>query len=315
MTLPSPPFLITRQTALANGLTRDQIRQRVRSGRWRRVAAGVYDTAPTDPPDDRHVAERADHLRRARAALLAHPGCVLAFASAALAFDLPLVSGTPPLVQVVQPDGARGRVRDGVRFREGHFAHGDVVEHEGLLVTSPQRTWIDIARTHRLPDALSAGDRAVARGLLDVEDARWAIRQLGSARGVRLSMLALAHVDGRRESPLESWSHATFVAWSLPLPVPQVEVRDSAGLIGRVDFAWSEHGVVGEADGRAKYDSPEALYAEKRREDRLRALGLTVVRWGWVDLAERPDALRQRLAAALRNSPTPPGSVGQERPE
>lgn len=144
----------------------------------------------------------------------------------------------------------------------------------------------------------------MARGLLIVEDTRFAIRQLGSIRGVRLAAAALAHLDGRRESPLESWSHASFVRWSLPLPVPQVALYDADGLIGRVDFDWPEAAVVGEADGRFKYDEPGSLYAEKRREDRLRATGRTVIRWGWDDLANTPEELHRRLADALRRSPT-----------
>ena len=59
--------------------------------------------------------------------------------------------------------------------------------------------------------------------------------------------------------------------------------------------------MVGEADGRLKYDTREVLYAEKRREDRLRALGLAVIRWGWSDLAgkEAGERLRRRLLDAV----------------
>lgn len=312
---PDLPAIVTRQEALAAGLTRDQIRQRVRGGRWRRLAAGTYGTSPAAVPPDPWDAARAAHLDRARAVLLAHPDCVLGYASAALAHDLPLVSGTPALVQVLVPEGARAGIRSGVRFRQSHLHREDIVERDGVRTTTPQRTWIDIARTHRLADALSTGDRAVARGLLIVEDTHFAIRQLGSIRGVRLATAALAHLDGRRESPLESWSHASFVRWSLPLPVPQVALYDADGLIGRVDFDWPEAAVVGEADGRLKYDEPGSLYAEKRREDRLRATGRTVIRWGWDDLANTPEELHRRLADALRRSPTTQGGVGFGRRE
>lgn len=305
----NPPAIVTRRAALDAGLTRDEIRQRLRGGHWRRLAAGVYATTRREVSTEPFATGRAEHLERARAALLRHPDCVLGFASAALAHDLPLVTGTPPLVQVLVPPGVRAGIRGGVRFRQCHLHRDDVIEHDGVLVTTPTRTWIDIARTHRLGDALSTGDRAASRHLLDVREARWTIRQLGSIRGARLALAALPHVDGRRESPLESWSHAHFVAWSLPLPIPQVDVYDADGLIGRVDFDWSDAGVVGEADGRLKYTEPEALFAEKRREDRLRATGRTVIRWSWEDLARHPDALRRRLESVLRRPPTTPGSV------
>ena len=82
-----------------------------------------------------------------------------------------------------------------------------------------------------------------------------------------------------------------------PAPRTQVVVRSPRGeQIGRVDFFWDE-GVVGEADGRMKYLQPEDLYAEKIRQERLEDLNLTVVRWGWPDVAT--DAALMRLALRL----------------
>jgi hypothetical protein len=42
----------------------------------------------------------------------------------------------------------------------------------------------------------------------------------------------------------------------------------------------------------------DVLFAEKKREERLRELGWQVVRWVWADLY-RPDELLQRLRAAF----------------
>jgi hypothetical protein len=63
------------------------------------------------------------------------------------------------------------------------------------------------------------------------------------------------------------------------------------------DFYWKEHAVAGEADGLVKYgqlvdDDPakarQALIEEKRRADRLRSMGVHVVRWGLAEL-RKPD--------------------------
>lgn len=73
----------------------------------------------------------------------------------------------------------------------------------------------------------------------------------------------------------------------------------------------------GEFDGRAKYLKPEYLNGrtasqvvinEKNRENRLRALGLTVVRWEWATALDR-----QRLQAVLRSAGLPgePKSSGR----
>ena len=109
----------------------------------------------------------------------------------------------------------------------------------------------------------------------------------------------LPHLDGRRENALESLSFGRFLEWRLPLPVLQHEFSDAAGFIGRVDFYWPAFALVGEADGRLKYTSPEVLYAEKRRQERLEALGLRVLRWGWSDVVTSNLRLRAQLRGCL----------------
>ncbi|MFW8746088.1 hypothetical protein, partial [Mesorhizobium japonicum] len=72
------------------------------------------------------------------------------------------------------------------------------------------------------------------------------------------------------------------------------------------DFAWPSYRLIGEFDGMGKYvrsdltagrDPAEVVVAEKLREDRLRAAGWRVVRWGWAQARSVP-ALRQVLTDA-----------------
>ena len=76
----------------------------------------------------------------------------------------------------------------------------------------------------------------------------------------------------------------------LPAPASRSKIHD-AGLVGFADFLWADHATIGEFDGRLKYEGRlgvhETLYAEKRREDRLRDIGFQVVRFGW---ARRPES-------------------------
>jgi hypothetical protein len=96
--------------------------------------------------------------------------------------------------------------------------------------------------------------------------------------------------------------------WRLGLtaPVLQQAFADSNGHIGVVDFWWPDCGLVGEFDGRGKYlrdefsrgrSVAEIVMQEKAREDRLRALGLKVVRWEWADAIDL-----RRLEAKLRSA-------------
>lgn len=79
--------------------------------------------------------------------------------------------------------------------------------------------------------------------------------------------------------------------------------------LGRVDFYW-DCGVVGEADGRSKYDDRDVLIREKLRQEELENAGLVVVRWTWSDLAT--PSLLPRLQRAFERAAARDAS-GQSR--
>jgi hypothetical protein len=105
--------------------------------------------------------------------------------------------------------------------------------------------------------------------------------------------------DGRSESPLESLSRLHILRLRLPTPELQVVLASEMGeFIGRSDFYWDEYGVIGEADGAAKYGDSSELPKERTRHGNLEEAGLVVVRWGWSDLRSF-DVVARRLTAAF----------------
>ena len=303
--------IVTRSDAMAGGMTGDQIRQRVRRGLWTALDRATY-LIHADVPDDPFVAARRGHVDRCVAAVRRHPGSAIGFGSCAVARGLPLVTGVPSLGQLIVPDGGWTGIRSGVRYRAmqvepGHLTdldvHGDGTT---VPVTTAARTLADVARTMSPADAIAAGDAALRAGMTTADEVLRVLTGMWHVRGCRTAMPLVALWNPRRETALESWSALRFWEWGLPDPTPQVDFHDEEGFIGRVDFYWDEFGVIGEADGRSKYAEPGALYAEKRREDRLRrAAGCReVVRWGWMDLRPPHDrALLARLSASLRRHP------------
>ena len=119
-----------------------------------------------------------------------------------------------------------------------------------------------------------------------------------SGTGVAREALRLARTGA--QSPLESLSRLRLVRAGLPEPRLQVPLHDSIGLIGVVDMLFDDLGVVGEADGAGKYASREDLVREKKREDRIRALGFPVVRWDW----KAASGSMHDVAAELRRAST-----------
>jgi very-short-patch-repair endonuclease len=90
----------------------------------------------------------------------------------------------------------------------------------------------------------------------------------------------------------------------------QLEVRDADGRMVP-DFAWRRERILLEFDGKGKYlrgmspgeDPGEVVWREKRREDRLRALGWIVVRVVWADLMHPERLTRMLVDAGVPRSP------------
>ncbi|WP_404349737.1 type IV toxin-antitoxin system AbiEi family antitoxin domain-containing protein [Phycicoccus jejuensis] len=151
----------------------------------------------------------------------------------------------------------------------------------------------------------------VRAGMVPVDAAlhsgRISREQLGEALGrlagrpaqVLRAEPVMARCSALSESPGETLTRLFLVDAGFVLRA-QVWVGDDDGLVGRVDLLVEDRVVV-EFDGAVKYggtDGREALVAEKRREDRLRALGYAVVRVTWADLAH-PERVVARVRRAL----------------
>jgi very-short-patch-repair endonuclease len=300
---PHLPDVVTAAEAYAAGLTRHQVRQRIRSGRWRPLAHGVYarTSHAEDVDRDLHATEAARHAEAAVAAALAFPGAAVALHSAAVLHALP--TWRPLLAEVALnvPYGRWNGNQPGVRVHRMRLAEDDIDCGMRVPVTSVARTCVDLARLAAPAYGLAVIDAALRAQAVERTRLDDAWQRSVDRRGAARAQVLLREADGRRESVAESGSWAYFMRHAIARPEVQVEVRTALGALVRVDFLWRAAGVVGECDGRAKYVAPEDLYREKRREDELRALGLTVVRWGWADL--RDPALAARLAPLVGRGP------------
>ena len=295
----SLPEIFTMAEALGTGLTADQVRQRVRSGRWTALGSGTYSrTFPAAHDLDPFTRHRQLHVKLAIARALKVSGSVIAFGSAAMLHKIPLITGPPTQVELLVPHGAWTGTRTGTRHRAGDLAPTEIWQLRAP-VTSWLRTWLDIARTHNFADAICSGDAALRSKLFTVEELDSALPGANIRGGLRVHR-ASRQLSMLRESALESLSWVKFVDWDIKLPTCQFQVSDGRGrFVARVDFCWESEMVIGEADGRIKYTSKDSLYHEKLREDRLRELGFEVIRWGWNDAQGTATMLKNKIATAL----------------
>ena len=170
-----------------------------------------------------------------------------------------------------------------------------------------ERTAVDVARLLRYEQAVAVLDAALHvgadPGLLD-----GIVCSSAGRKGVRTARSALLFADGRSENADESISRVRMAEVGLPMPVLQFLVFNRYGVwVARSDFCWTDKGVVGEFDGRVKYDgtrseATDAVMAEKRREQAIRDAGWWVVRWDWDDLRDR-SAFRRGILQAFDPAP------------
>lgn len=232
---------------------------------------------------------------------------VLSHGSAAALHGLPLWGSLLKTVSVTRPSGGHGAQRPYLHIWRAPLVAVEITTKDGFRLTSLERTALDAARLLRYEQAVAMLDAALHLGgdpdLLD----RMLLDATGR-KGVRTARAALAFADRRAESVGESISRVRMAEVGLPAPGLQFEVFDRFGIwVARTDFCWRERRVVGEFDGKVKYDRREAevaevVMSEKRREQAIRDAGWWVVRWGWEDLSDR-EAFRRRILQAFASAP------------
>ena len=273
-------WVFTAQEALAAGLEVDDIRAELRSRRWLRLRKGIYAHAGVFDTAD----QRSRHLMACVAVLLSlDPGPAVSHASAARVHRLLLPRSEGSDVRLT--DVAQWRSGRGYRVARAQLPDGDVLPWLGFRATSVPRTLVDCAREWSQLDSVIAMDAALNRELLTRTELHAAILAARHRPGIAVAARAFGLSDGRAESPLETKGRLRLVASGLPLPELQVDLHDERGFVGRID-AWYEAAALAlEFDGQVKYLEPtgdrspaQVLWDEKRREDRIRATDVRVVR-------------------------------------
>ncbi|EAP99670.1 hypothetical protein JNB_05864 [Janibacter sp. HTCC2649] len=294
--LPPPPF-DPGFLRLATDLRRAGIEPSRGEG-WHHVRHGVWVDATVWvglDPTQRHAAfVHATSLQRRLDAPL-----IAAGTSAAALWGLPRIEAWPSHVRHLVTGR---RVRGSAIMRPMVGLETDPQEVHGVLVTPVARTVIDLARSGSLVTAVAAADHALRHELCSPSELIAEVAAIPRrAAGRTSAALTRDLADPLSMSAGESLSRVQMFHLNLPKPILQRELHDGEGLIGLGDFWWE--GVVGEFDGKVKYRIPAGataeeasriLWAEKRREDRIRTRA-RMARWVWFD-ALRPDRLLQKLA-------------------
>lgn len=265
----STPFSLA--DAEAAGFSRGDIRSLVRRGDIREVVRGAY--VSVDVPD-------STGLRAAALGRVVPPRAVVTRRTAAWLYGVDVLAlgahlAVPPVETLVPAETAAVR-REDVRGYSGVLREDEVVEIDGVLVTTPLRTTLDLARWLPLIEGVPAVDAMLHQQLVTVEALHAGVARLrGYRHKVRLDR-AVDLADGRAESPQESRLRIRLVVYAkLPRPEVQYVVPLANGHF-RLDLAYVEVKVAVEYDGREHHSSDADVAYDRSRRDTLQRLGWTV---------------------------------------
>ena len=189
--------------------------------------------------------------------------------------------------------------RDGIVHWRGPFDDEDVVEIDGVRVTSPVRTAFDVARRSRtLERAVVALDLMARQVGVSVQEIGCYADQHRRARGLPLLRRALPLVDSRSRSVGESRLRVLWVV-EAGLARPECNpylIGELGQVVGMPDLLLVASGLVGEYDG-AYHRDLRAHTLDNAREEDFESLGLVVVRATSLDLGPRRLVTVRRFVA------------------
>ena len=275
------------------GMTADRVRQRVASGRWRRVHPGV-------------VAVSHAPLTRAgwylAAVLACGPDSALSHREGAA--HRGLRQSNRSRVDVTAP-GRRGRGRRGIEVHSAATLRPcDVETVDGIPCTTVARTLLDLADVvspRQLERACEQADR------LQVFDLRAINEQLARANGRRGAATLRTILAEQLRTPTMTRNKFEEYFFGLcragGVPQPRVNQWIAVEPIGyEADFLWREQRLIAEVDGREEHTTRRAFEHDRLRDQRLMLAGYRVVRFTWRQVTEQPETTIATIRELLAQS-------------
>jgi very-short-patch-repair endonuclease len=196
-------------------------------------------------------------------------------------------------IEVTAVRHRRRHASDVIWHESLHLSERDVTEVDGIPVTRPVRTFLDLGVVLSADELEQVLNEGIRRKLFSVTAIGRRLEELGALRrGTAVVRTVIArHESGRRapESLLETKFLQLIRAAGLPEPIPQYEVRLRDGTIARVDFAYPERRIAIELDGAAYHFGDVAERRDRRRDNQLGDVGWYIRRFDWDDVTRRID--------------------------
>jgi very-short-patch-repair endonuclease len=179
------------------------------------------------------------------------------------------------------------------------FDAAEVVCRDGLPITTPERTLLDLAvviASGHLEQALARG---VRERIVTVSRMESVLARHPRRRGTRLLRALLAAAAGPAFTRSEA--EARFLELMRQAGIREAETNVVVHGV-EVDVFWRLERLVVEIDGYAFHHSRDAFERDRARDAILAAAGIRVLRVTWRQIEREPMAVVARVAQALARS-------------
>jgi hypothetical protein len=189
------------------------------------------------------------------------------------------------------------RPTPGVQAWDDRIEADEIADVDGMRVTTPARTALDLARRYDIDIAVSAIDALAQAVELKPADIELLVDRYTGGRGLRAARAALDLVDGGAQSPKETWLRLLLMRAGFPRPQTQIAVRNEWGWAeAYLDMGWEDIKVAAEYDGDQHRSSRYQYVKDIRRLEKVeRRYGWIVVR---VVAEDHPDDVIRRVSEA-----------------
>lgn len=278
--------IVERGQIVEAGLSSSAVSRRLTARRFRQIHRGVYLVGPLMTARSRQLA----------AVFASGPGAVVSHLSGGSMWEMGVHTTIVEPVDITVAGANRGR-RPGIRLHRVTVLREDEwTVLDGVPVTTPDRTLIDLASVIGTRELEAAVARAEREGLVTIDG----LSSLLVRHRRRPGMAALRSVIGARGGPAltRSQAEADFLALIRQAALPPPEANVTVGRY-EIDFLWRTEGIAVEVDGFRHHSSRPRFESDRRKDAWLLASGITVVRLSWRQIANEGMATAVQVGQAL----------------
>lgn len=258
----------------------------------------------------RTTADMADLRERCRA-LMTVLGPAVAFSHVTAlrlwGVDVPWPFEADDRLHVVTTDATERARRPGVVAHRTRQAQLDVVDLDGLPVTTPAQTFVHVGVDLRLPDEVVVlGDSLLRRKnmLTTMAELDHVAHRTRKVKGIAQVREQVPRVRPGTDSRMETRTRVLLTGAGLPCPAVNEVVRTADGTyVKRCDMLYAKQGVAIEYDGDQHRTDKAQWRDDIRRRRWLEELGITVIVAVADDVVVDGSRLIARTRRALRRPP------------